>query len=285
MAGDDYNVKIGFDTSSLDKAKKEFQNLPISGGSGGGSKAEKASEGINVVSGGVSKALKITGLIGIISSLAIITDTLGIIVGLFTVFILSGVLAFFKDPVRALIPLGVFIANSIIGGLESLANAIVPGADPFEFGRFKTDLVLTAYDELQTDLEKAKEDGISTFTEVSNAYQEFGGKLLDSFLTDSEYQDLVIKAAEENRTVSSLAFEETGSMLDSIVAGSISVASAAGNAFDRATAAFDDLFSGGGGRESGVSRNYNFETNDGDVNFGLKKNKDTDALLRSLTGG
>ena len=85
-----------------------------------------------VVSKGFQQALKITGIIGIVTSLSIITDTLGVLVGLISFFLVQGAIAFFKDPVRALLPLGITIINGIISGLEILANALLPGDRDWE---------------------------------------------------------------------------------------------------------------------------------------------------------
>lgn len=240
MTGSDFNIDIGINTKQLERVKKDFQNM-FSGefGGGGNNQGKKEAQGINVVSKGFTKALKFTGIIGIISSLSLIADVITIVVGLIAALAISGIIAFFKDPVRALLGLGVFIANQIISGLEFLANAIVPGADPFEFPRFQTSLVFQAYDDLQGELATAAEDGKTTFGEASAAYQTFGKKLIDSFVTNTRFTELAIEAQRTNQTIAEVAFRETDSLFDFIGTS----ATAAGDIASRAFGAVRDMFS------------------------------------------
>ena len=239
----DFELNVGFNTQKLDQAKKEFQDM-LSGefsGGGGRNDSTKQQKQTSVVAAGFSKALKITGLIGVVTGLSFILDTLGALLGLLTFFVLSGIVEFYRDPVRSLLQLGVFIVNGILSGLEAFANFILPG-QPVELPRFQTDLVLEAFDNYRDSLTEAAEDGKVSTGEAFSAYKEFSQNLQQSFITNSDYQELVNEAALQNKEVAELAFNSTDDLMTTIAEGATGLATSASNMFERTKDKFDSLF-------------------------------------------
>lgn len=107
--------------------------------------------------------------------------------------VLGFMLKFFKDPVRSLLQLGIFIVNGVLTGLEVLINVIrrIFGLGAIELPRFQEQLVLQAYDTLQEDLTTAAEDGRVTFLEASDAFTKFGTGLINSFVKNSTFAKVV----------------------------------------------------------------------------------------------
>ena len=240
----DFNVHVGFDTKALEKAKKDFENIALGGaGPAKASEGERATKATNIVAAGTSKALKVTGIIGIIASLAFISDSLAVLLGLFGVFLVSGIIEFYRDPSKALTKVALFIVNGIITGLEILVNTIrgVFGLGAVELPRFQLPLVEGAFDEYRAAVDKAKEDGVVTIEESFAASMGFLKNMKASFITNSEFQELVQQASQENSALTKTAFEESATFIDVIADGSRALADSAKSAFAAAIRALEEV--------------------------------------------
>lgn len=195
------NIKIG----NLNEIKKQLGGIPIGGGGGGSSSADKPSKGDifigNFMAQMVSQLDVVKDLMkvlnGIVNSLVApfvpfllaflkpVTVLLGIVLGY--------LLTFLKNPAKALINLGVFIINGIIGGLEYVVNGIrnIFGASDIELPRFQAVLVEEAFRQLGNDLEVAASDGTISVKESMMAYQDFTDGLANAFITNSTFTKIV----------------------------------------------------------------------------------------------
>lgn len=240
----DFNIKVGFDTKALDKAKKDFENIAVGGsGPNKASEGERATKAKGIIAAGTVKALKVTGIVGIIASLGFIADTIGVMTALLGVFIVSGVLEFFRDPTKALIKVALFVVNGVLAGLELLINTIrgVFGYEAIEIPRFQVALVEEAFDEYRNAIQRAKEDGKVTLEESFSASIDFLKNLKSSFITNSEFQNLVQESFEENKELAQTAFTKTSSFLDIIANGSEILADSARDVFRAAVSALENV--------------------------------------------
>jgi hypothetical protein len=102
-------------------------------------------------------------------SVKFILGTISALLSFFVIIFVQSVVSFFQDPVRALIELGVFIVNQVIGGLNLIIlaiNALIPG-NRFDIGlapQLDTEEVLALYDAAKEAL-KDSVDGVNGASE------------------------------------------------------------------------------------------------------------------------
>ena len=179
MADADFTIDVGL-------TSEEVQGAAAGGGFAGGF------TGSLVVS--LLKELKL--VMDVISfSLAIVSTGISFLVAAYINYIID----FFKDPVRALLSLGLYIINGILAGLEFMTNSLIgsingvisainfliPGErfdvdliDTIEIGRFNIEKVLDAYDIMKEQIE----DG----GPIMEATIGFAKGFVSSFQTQSE---------------------------------------------------------------------------------------------------
>lgn len=150
----DWEIEVDLMTKNIEDAfnRQSLGGVPSTGGAGADTEQTE-----NTLAGGFSKGLKFAGVIGFLSQIKVVTDSIGFILGglsslisFFIVSFIQNVVPFFQDPVRALLELGVWIVNGIISGIEFLANSIIPKSlqpeGGFDFGRIDAQEVLAEYD-------------------------------------------------------------------------------------------------------------------------------------------
>jgi len=160
MANEDWTISLGYDTSGIQDAfERQNTGGTSSGGQGGNFE--------NSIAGGFSKGLKFAGIIGILTQLKVVTDSIAFVLGglsgLFSYFVVSfiqNVVSFFQDPVRGLLDLGVFIVNKIIDGLNLVVmaiNSLIPGtgSDISLLPNIDSEAVLEAYDAAKNMIKEA----------------------------------------------------------------------------------------------------------------------------------
>jgi len=184
--GSDWTIEVDMITKNLESA---FQGANVGGGTSG-------SEGVeNAMAGGVSKGMKMAGIVAILTQLKVVTDSIGFIlatvsslISFFVVSFIQNVMGFFQDPVRSLLELGVWMVNGIISGIEMLANAIVPTAlqpeGGFDFGEISTEEVIEAYD-LAKEASKEMADGLKitgedTAVKIEDGASSMAGSIIDA---------------------------------------------------------------------------------------------------------
>jgi len=229
-------LKLNIIVENLDRLKKRLSNIPIGKTASGGTKGDTNSK----KSGGGKLAFLAGGIFGLLAGVltnietvsGLVSITAGLINQLVSPFVpflltvlkpltillsfLAGyMLAFFKDPVRALIKMSLFIVNGIIAAIEFGLNKVVqainlivrginkliPGSrldiplmSGFELPRFQEALVIKAYDELQEDLTSAASDGSTTLQEGTKAFVKFAEGLGNSFIKNSELSKITTDA-------------------------------------------------------------------------------------------
>lgn len=238
---DDFKIKIGLDGTNL--------------GSGVGTSGQAGVQAQNNTAFGVSKGMKLAGIVGILSSMKVVTDTIAIAIQTVSVVLVGiiGILGnllgqfllyitpFFKDPVKYLLKFGVFIVNGIITGLEFVTNTLIGALNkvidglnnlnPFsdnaisnvgtvELPRLQEGLVMKAYDDYKTTIVNLSEDGKLTLSESFGAGLEFLEGLKNSFMTNTEFQKLIQEEKQKEKEEFNKALEDTKNFTDVIKLGS-----------------------------------------------------------------
>ena len=209
-------------------------NLNLDGQIGGGAPAGRGQQGEKAISSGFSTAIKGSGIIGILNSLTIVTDTISITLGLISTILVQmiGLLGlgvakliqfgvnFFDDPSKALIKFGLFLVNGIISGIEFIVNTIrgIFGAGNIELPRFQLGLVEQAFDNFKENSKKVAEDGEVTLAESFNISKQFFTDLKDSFLTESEFLVLAQEKRDEAKNLEIQSLEIQQSFADAVIA-------------------------------------------------------------------
>lgn len=227
----DYELKVGFDTSSLDRIKTEFQNL-CSAGIGGSSSASSATNNISKgTSSGFVSAVRGLGLVTLFSNLKTISETLFVLSAVANALLAMafiGVSNFFMDPFRALLQLGIFIVNGVLSGIEFLINFTARQTEKrfglnqgtlgtVELPRIQTDLALEAYDQFRTALReadgnaaKSAQAGIQYIQGIANSFQKNSDRIAEQekLLADS----INLTQQNQSSTVSTInsLFTEVG---------------------------------------------------------------------------
>lgn len=232
----DFEIDVGFNTQELMDA--------TGGGRGGTSEEQKA---INNVGLGVSKGIKIAGLVGILSGLALVTDTIGFFLGIIggSITFLVGqfvqfAVPFFTNFERSILGLGLSIVNGFLTGIEFLINTIsaalnlIPGVDipQIELPRFQEGIVFEAFDELQSVLE----DSEASAEQLKIAEQNYVNSFVNSFLTEEEFQKVksLAEAANISLAEALVDVEASGSIAEGFISNSVDVTiRTASSAFDK----------------------------------------------------
>ena len=203
---DDFKINIGFDAPQ-------------------GTQGTKGTE--SAMGFGVAKGLKIAGVVGILSSMKIVTDIIGVAMqmlgviavkqlGFFSALVgivTAKIMPFFEDPMRYLLQFGLFIVNGIIAGIEFGLNMVVRAINlvirginrliprnnwkvsemgRFELPRFQADLVLEAYDEYRDTMERLALEGKDKSSSATSALIQFLQGVGRSFMTNTRYQELLV---------------------------------------------------------------------------------------------
>lgn len=126
----------------------------------------------------------------LITVLKPITLLLGLFLGL--------ALKFFKDPVKSLIRLAVFIVNGILAGVEVLINTIrgVFGLGRIELPRFQELLVIEAFNRLEETTRKQLDEGTFTVKNSFEAQRKFLDDLGNSFVKNSTFAKIATEGVE-----------------------------------------------------------------------------------------
>lgn len=237
-------LKLNIVFDNLNKLKQKLENISIGGGggtkSGGGANATAKNTGkmafllggiFGFIAGIFTSLQSVTGIISIVGGLLnqLVTPFVPFLltvlkpVTILLGFLAGYMLAYYKDPFKVLLRLGLFIVNGILTGLEFLINTVrnVFGLPSIELGRFQENLVMQAYDNFKEDISKAAEDGKVTFKETFDAITRFGTGVKNSFLTNSEYIKLVDEGLERGLDESSImgailevGAKDTGKLFD-----------------------------------------------------------------------
>ena len=153
-------------TIEVDMMTKQMQDAFSRENVGGGT-SNNTTQQENTIAGGFSKGLKFAGVIGILSSIKVVVESIGFLlsglsalISYFVVSFIQNVVSFFQDPVRSLLELGIWIVNGFIKGLNlviSAINALIPGtgSDIGLLPEFDTQEVLRLYDEAKAALKEA----------------------------------------------------------------------------------------------------------------------------------
>jgi len=230
----DFEIDVGFNTEDLNDVFSG--STPSVSNLSGTSMLQPINstdliEQEELLSSGVSKGLKATGIVAILSQLSIVTETISFLLAIISTgigFLVSSfaqfIVPFFQDPSRALIELSISTANLIIQGLEfgfnSLLGVISGGAvggfeeNFVEFPRLRPEIILEAYDSLQETLEAGSQ---ATAQEIATAQKQFEDSYKNAFLTQAEYdevkniaEDSKVGLIEASESVSSSAEEYIG---------------------------------------------------------------------------
>ena len=190
----DFNIAVGFDTGQLQSA--------MSGGAPNGGSD----------SGGGMKVFGMLNIIEILKQMKAVTDSASfVLMALSTgfVYLLSlfyeYITPFFKDPVRFLLPGWITMANLIVGAVEFMTNLLLMGLNkinpfgeeeftPVEFGRFRTDVILSAYDNMKDTIF----DQESSISDITEAVFNFGQSFIEGFMTNEEYAGYLATQSEES---------------------------------------------------------------------------------------
>lgn len=216
--GADYVVDFLLGTKDL---KQMLESGKSNVGGGGGMSPAAAAGGLKVVG--------VLALLGVVTQLKAVQETMSFLMTTLStglVFLISmfvqWIVPFFKDPVRFLLSLFVDQANMIITVLEFMTNAILGaltlgqvggfGDNQIEFPRFQKDIILSAYDNM-TEVINSSEDGIG---EVAVSIMDFTNSFVDSFITNTEYAQLIEDSASTNFGKVVTSIDKTGGLADDI---------------------------------------------------------------------
>lgn len=225
MAEDDFRIKIGLDSTYT-----------------GGSAPTQGRQAQQSMATSVSSGLKMAGLMAILSQIKVVNDVVSVTLGLIGVAIVSivgflgglfgqfltVVLPFFKDPMKYLLSFGVFIVNGIITVIESGLNFVVkainkvvtginklipgekydiPTMGEFELPRLQEGLVLDAYDNYKTKIQELSQKGELVSSDTMSASFDFLKDLGNSFMKNSEFQEIVKQRQAENKITTKKALD------------------------------------------------------------------------------
>ncbi len=203
----DFEVDINFkDIQEMERASKDASKAAASGGAGGA--------GGKGMAGAVASGLKMAGVVALLSSIKLATDFIGAILSTVSLIIVGigkglgflvgsfirWIVPFFKDPVKVLLSVAIFIVNGIIGAIESLINFIKPGKD-IELGRFREDIIFNNR-ELLSQLEGVEKDS-KEYLNILRNYNKITG---DAFLTESEFAKANFEQMLKTQGITEIAF-------------------------------------------------------------------------------
>lgn len=222
----DFTFDVVFNVDELNKN--------ISGVSGGGSQAGTGGLGmLSNIAKGFKLALTATGIIGILTNLRVVLDTIGFVLGIISSLLgfvvaqlIQFIVPFFKDPTRALLSLVVYLINGIIGGIEFMLNALLGaltfgkvggfGENMIEIPRLQEEVVLSAYDELKRVLQ---DESNASADDITDATRNFTMSFINGFMTDEELQQWKIDnqtKLDKTKTATDSAFDSLTSSLNYI---------------------------------------------------------------------
>jgi len=150
-------------------------------------------------------------------------------------FALGFMIAYFKNPMKVLIKLGLFIVNGILTGIELLTNTIrgIFRLDPIEMPKFQFALVDKAFDDMSEAMERAGADGEVTFKEALEASKNLAIGIGNSFLKASTLTKLI-----EEGLITGLSEQDTLSLILDVGAKHL------GEQFDTSFSSMNELANG-----------------------------------------
>lgn len=256
---DDFEIRVGIEPAG-----------------GGGTAGSKGSEGISF---GFMKGLKMAGVVGILSQLKIVTDTVGIVLqliqvgivaivgflgGLFGLF-LTKLVPFFDDPMTSLLRLGLFIVNGIITGLEFVINGILGifGKDAIELPRFREDVLIDSL------------SGPGSFLD----------KLSNSLMTNAEYMDYVNEQTKSNQEITEQALDSGKTFAEIIKVGFEQTGYAFSPAFDAIGTVANTLISESNRVLSMLNSNKSFSQSAANLELGNIRKQSTTFSQKEAKSG